>query len=67
MRSQWSRTVETPLNGGTSSSVLTATLQHTEYLDLDRAAERLWEAMRERPDAGVRGWIDVAVNGWPDA
>lgn len=49
-----------------NDGAMTVYMQHTEYLDLDKAAERLYEAMRERPDAGVRAWLDCALNGWGD-
>lgn len=41
-------------------------LTTTEFLDEDEAVKRLYEAMRERPEGGVRNWLDVALNGWGD-
>jgi hypothetical protein len=40
--------------------------QTVETLDMDAATRRLHEAITERPDASLRCWLDVALNGWPD-
>jgi hypothetical protein len=60
----WMRTVTTPLTGTTPG--FSASMQHTEYLDMDKAVERLWEAMRDRPDSSLRDKLDCALNGWAD-
>jgi hypothetical protein len=58
----WQRTVTTI----TKNEAASFSVQQTEYLDMDAASARLWDAMRERPDAGVSAWLDVALNGWGD-
>jgi hypothetical protein len=57
---QWSRTIRRPLDDGPGYQ------QTVETLDMDAATRRLHEAITERPDASLRCWLDVALNGWPD-
>jgi hypothetical protein len=57
---QWSRTIRRPLDEGPGYH------QTVETLDMDAATRRLHEAITERPDASLRCWLDVALNGWPD-
>lgn len=61
---RWQRTVTTHTWSRRHGSMASA--RQVEYLDVDAAVERLYEAMQERPDASVRDWLDCALNGWGD-